>query len=364
MSNEVNVTTSNTEGTILAYLGQEKVRTSISKVLGSKTDSFCTSIISAVKANPELAKCTNNSLINAALIGNTMGLLPSPQLGQMYFVPYKNHKTGYYDAQFQMSYKGYVQLAIRSGQYEKIVVSDVREGELKGFDPFTESIKFTPIMDYEARRNAPIIGWYSYFKLLNGFEKMLYWSAREMDEHARKYSVSYASDIKDSAKKSFWSKNYPEMAKKTVLKHLISKYGILSVDMQTALVNDQAVIDDEGQGEYVDNPDEVVVEPAKPNIADNAVEAENKLKAFKDTIDKLNNAGKLVEGCEGKAKEKLEENMKLGFRILEEQKKELYEISKKGREVPETKISKVLSDEIIANALSELKVTQKEVEVG
>ncbi len=363
MSNEV--ATKKTEGTVLSYLGKEEVRASISKVLGTKTDSFCTSIISAVKANPELAKCTNNSLINAALIGTTMGLLPSPQLGQMYFVPYKNNKTGYYDAQFQMSYKGYVQLAIRSGQYEKIVVSDVREGELKGYDPFTESMTFSPIMDYEARRNAPIVGWYSYFKLLNGFEKSLYWSDRKMEEHAKKYSISYKTDIENGTKKSFWSKNYPEMAKKTVLKHLISKFGILSIDLQTAIVNDQAIIDEDGQSEYIDNPTEnEVVEPAKPNIADSAVEAESKLKAFKETIDKLNNAGKLVEGCEGKAKDKLKENMKLGFKILEEQKKELLEISKKGREFPETKISKVLSDEIIVTALSELNVSQNEEEVG
>ena len=240
---------------LTAYLTNDAVKDQINKVIGGKDGSkFISAIISAVQVNPTLQECTNQSILNAALLGETLKLSPSPQLGQYYMVPFKDNKQGITVAQFQLGYKGYIQLAIRSGQYKKLNVLSIKEGELIKFDPLNEEIEVNLIQDEEAREAAPTIGYYAMFEYTNGFRKAIYWSRSKMEAHAMKYSKGY------QAKKgyTFWEKDFDGMAYKTMLRQLISKWGIMSIEMQSAIDADMAVINEDGSKTYVDNEPEAM----------------------------------------------------------------------------------------------------------
>lgn len=235
-----------------AYLTQEAVKDQINKVVGGKNgEKFVTAIVSAVNTNPALAECTNTSILSGALLGHSLNLSPSPQLGQYYLVPFKNNKDGVTEAQFQLGYKGYIQLAIRSGQYKKLNVLAIKEGELRSFDPLNEEIDVKLIEDEEEREQAKTIGYYAMFEYVNGFRKAIYWSKTKMEAHALKYSKGY------QAKKgyTFWEKDFDGMAYKTMLRQLISKWGIMSIDMMSAIDADMAVIHEDGTKDYVDTED-------------------------------------------------------------------------------------------------------------
>lgn len=208
---------------------------------------FIAAISSAVATNPSLQQCEAGSILSGALLGEALNLSPSPQLGQYYLVPFKDK------AQFQLGYKGYIQLAIRSGQYKDIDVIEVREGEYLGRDKITGKHQFEFIEDEVERENKPIIGYMAYFEYLNGFYKNLYWSKEKMQKHALEYSQAYASDVKKGTNYSFWTKDFNGMAFKTMLRQLISKWGIMSIDMQEALTKDMSVVKEDGTYDYVDN---------------------------------------------------------------------------------------------------------------
>ena len=179
---------------LTAYLTQDAVKNQINSVIGGKNgDRFISSIVSAVNTNQELQSCTNQSILSAALLGNSLGLSPSPQLGQYYMVPF-NDKTKGKVAQFQLGYKGYLQLAMRSGQYKKLNVLAIKNGELVRYDPLNEEIEVNLIEDDTVRENTETIGYYAMFEYTNGFKKTLYWSKKKMEEHALKYSQAYAAD--------------------------------------------------------------------------------------------------------------------------------------------------------------------------
>lgn len=229
-----------------AYLTSDAVRKRINDVVGGKDGQrFISSIVSAVNANESLKKCTPQSIFSAALLGESLKLSPSPQLGQYYLVPF-NCKEGKI-AQFQLGYKGYIQLAIRSGQYKKLNVLAIKEGELVRFDPLTEEIEVNLIEDEEVREETKTTGYYAMFEYTNGFRKAIYWSRSKMEAHAKKYSKSY------SQSSSVWQTNFDTMAYKTMLRQLISKWGIMSIDMVSALDADMAVINEDGTKNYVDN---------------------------------------------------------------------------------------------------------------
>lgn len=208
---------------------------------------FIAAISSAVATNSSLQQCDAGSILSGALLGEALNLSPSPQLGQYYLVPFKDK------AQFQLGYKGYIQLAIRSGQYKDIDVIEVREGEYLGRDKITGKHQFEFIEDEVERENKPIIGYMAYFEYLNGFYKNLYWSKEKMQKHALEYSQAYASDVKKGTSYSFWTKDFNGMAFKTMLRQLISKWGIMSIDMQEALTKDMSVVKEDGTYDYVDN---------------------------------------------------------------------------------------------------------------
>lgn len=225
---------------------------------------FVSAIVSAVAVNPALQECTPQTILSAALLGESLNLSPSPQLGQYYLVPFKDKKNNCTNAQFCLGYRGMLQLALRSGQYKRLNVLSVKEGELLKWDPLTEEISIRLIEDEADREMAATIGYTASFEYLNGFTKTIYWSREKMIAHADRYSAAFSvkpvtintkngpitkvsfSDYETHnypAKdewlySSFWYKDFDGMAHKTMLRQLISKWGIMSIDLQTALESD------------------------------------------------------------------------------------------------------------------------------
>lgn len=245
---------------LTAYLTNDAVKNQINNVVGGKNGTrFISSIVSAVNTNSSLQECTNASIVSAALLGESLNLSPSPQLGQYYLVPFNDKEKGKV-AQFQLGYKGYIQLAIRSGQYKKLNVIAIKEGELVRFDPLNEEIEVKLIEHEEAREKAETIGYYAMFEYVNGFRKAIYWSKEKMKAHAMKYSPGYASDLKKGTKWTFWSKDFDGMAYKTMLRQLISKWGVMSIDMVTAIDSDMAVINEDGTKDYVETDEGNIID--------------------------------------------------------------------------------------------------------
>ena len=287
---------------LTAYLTQDAVKKQINSVVGGKNGTrFISSIVSAVQTTPALQECTNPSILSAALLGEALNLSPSPQLGQFYMVPFDNKKKGVKEAQFQLGYKGYIQLAVRSGYYKRLNVMAIKEGELVRYDPLNEEIEVNLIEDDIVREETPTTGYFAMFEYENGFKKTMYWSKQKMLSHADKYSqafhmnavesdnsrrqrVSYEDYLKGNYPKSdewkyssFWYKDFDGMAMKTMLRQLISKWGIMSIDLQTAVDKDMAVIREDGSVEYVeDEQDEenVVAEQELNEVSEEPQKAE------------------------------------------------------------------------------------------
>lgn len=248
---------------ITAYLTGDAVKNQINSVVGGKDGQrFISAIVSAVNTNPALQECTNQSILSGALLGESLKLSPSPQLGHYYLVPFNDKNVGKV-AQFQLGYKGYIQLAIRSGQYRKLNVIAIKKGELEYFDPLNEDIRVHLMVDdWDAREEAETIGYYAFFELVNGYRKAMYWSKKQMEAHALKYSPGY------KAKKgyTFWEKNFDAMAYKTMLRQLISKWGVMSIDLQTAIEGDMAIISENGTPHYVENDEDDVIDAGATEV--------------------------------------------------------------------------------------------------
>lgn len=252
------------------YLQNDAVKKQINQVVGGKNGTrFISSIVSAVQSTPALQECTSPSIVNAALLGEALNLSPSPQLGQFYMVPFDNKKKGCKEAQFQLGYKGYIQLAKRSGVYKKINVISIKEGELISYNPLEEELEVNLIEDDYERENTPTIGYYAMFEEVNGYRHSIYWSKQKMLAHAEKYSFAFyknggakSLELLEQGKipekdlweySSFWFKDFDGMAHKTMLRQLISKWGTMSIDLQKAIDKDMAVIQEDGSTDYVEN---------------------------------------------------------------------------------------------------------------
>lgn len=274
ISNSLTQTKRNTS--LASYLTQEAVKNQINNIVGGKSQRFISAIVSAVNTNPQLQECTNQSIVSGALLGESLNLSPSPQLGQYYLVPFNDRNKGKV-AQFQLGYKGYIQLAIRSGQYKKLNVLAIKKGELVKFDPLNEEIEVNLMQNEEERENAETVGYYAMFEYTNGFRKAIYWSKAKMEAHAMRYSMGYR------AKKgyTFWEKDFDAMAYKTMLRQLISKWGIMSVDMVNAFENDMAVLNDDGSKFYIDTDEtEEAVEEIEEPIVEQQTEEPDPAKAL------------------------------------------------------------------------------------
>lgn len=235
---------------IAQYVRQDAVTQRLNELLGKRAPQFVTSLVSAVNANQMLANCKPESVLTAALTAASLDLPINQNLGFAYLIPYKN--KGGEVCQFQMGYKGFIQLAQRSGYYKTINATDVREGEMTGFDRLSGELSFEWLEGAE-RNKAKVVGYVAYFQLLNGFEKSLFMTTEELEKHAQKYSKNYAK-----YKSGLWADNFDSMAKKTVLKLLISKFGPLNTQLEDAIQKDQTADD-----EYVDNPNKVEVVDAE-----------------------------------------------------------------------------------------------------
>ena len=226
----------------------------LSDVLGERKGSFVNNLTALVANNAMLQDCEPYTLMFAAMKATALNLPLDNSLGFAYVLPYKDNKKGITVAQFQLGYKGVKQLALRSGSFATIPnATDVREGELISRNRLTGECKFNFIEDADERESKPVIGFVSYFKLLNGAESTFYMSLKEMEKHALRYSQTYRS--KDSRIKaaSKWTTDFNDMACKTVVKLNLSKNAPLSVEMQDALKADQAIMYERDKYEYLDN---------------------------------------------------------------------------------------------------------------
>lgn len=237
------------KNTLKALVNADVTKKKFQEMLGNKAAGFLTSLMNTTNGNAQLQQADPNSILKAGAIAATLDLPIDPNLGFAYIVPYNN--KGKNEAQFQMGYKGFVQLAIRTGQYKRINVTELYEGQFESYDPITDELKY----NLDNRLSDEITHYVAYFQTINGFEKYNVMSKEEIENHAKKFSKTY------SYKGSSWQTNFNTMAKKTVLKLLLSKFGILSIEMQTAQKADQAVIREFDKNnievEYVDNENNV-----------------------------------------------------------------------------------------------------------
>lgn len=222
--------------TLQQLVRSDTIIKSAERTLGDKGRQFLTSVLALANSSPAIAQCDPITTYNACLTAATLDLPINQNLGFAYIVPYRN--KGKMEAQFQMGWRGFVQLAMKSGQFQSLGTRAVYEGELIGVDSFTGEPEF----DFKLQKEGKVVGYMAYFVLLNGFRKAEFMSNDEIDAHAKRYSQSYKKNY------GVWVDNFDAMAKKTVLKLLLSRYAPLSIEMQKAIEEDQKVGD-----EYSDN---------------------------------------------------------------------------------------------------------------
>lgn len=235
----------------------------LTDLLHERKGQFVNNLTALVANNVNLQECEPYTLMFAALKATALNLPIEPSLGMAHVIPYKNKKRGITEAQFQIGYKGFQQLALRTGQYRHINTTEVREGEIGKRNRLTGEIEWNWIDDEKQRLNTPIIGYVNYFLLLNGFESTLYMSREEMEAHAMRYSQTYRSSERYIKEQSKWTTDFDSMARKTVIKLNLSKNGVLSTELQDAIQADQSVMREENQYEYVDNEEQQIIDAQK-----------------------------------------------------------------------------------------------------
>lgn len=270
VKNTLTATNANNKGskTLSQYLARPEIGNMILSSLSSEKEKqkFVANITSIASVRPELQKCDYSTVISGGLLANSLDLSLSPSLGFCSLIPYEDKKNNRVVATFILQWKGYVQLAIRSGCYSDIDVREVREGEYLGRDALTGKPRFKFIEDEDEAEALPVVGYMAYFEYLNGFKKTIYWSKEKMLKHADRYSpafslnattgkypkVSYADYEAGNYPKedewkysSFWYKDFQAMAFKTMIRQLISKWGVMSIDMQKAFDLDSKAMDEE-----------------------------------------------------------------------------------------------------------------------
>lgn len=248
----------------------------LSDLLQERKGQFVSNLTALVANNANLQECEPYTLMFAALKATALNLPIEPSLGMAHVIPYKNKKRGVTEAQFQLGYKGFQQLALRTGQYKRINTTEVREGEIGKRNRLTGEIEWHWIEDEAKRLTKPIIGYVNYFRLLNGFESTFYMSKEEMNAHALRYSQTYKSTISYIKEQSKWTTDFDSMALKTVIKLNLSKNGVLSTELQEAIRSDQSVMREENKYEYVDNEEQVIIDAQK------AQEVAEKFQDFND----------------------------------------------------------------------------------
>lgn len=234
MTNQVATTR---QYSVKEFVNMSSTKKRFENVLGKRAPQFMSSLVSIVNSNQDLQKVNSASVINSALVAASLDLPINPSLGYMYIVPYKGV------AQPQMGYKGYIQLAQRSGQYRTITVAELYEDEFISWDPLMEKLEYESHREKEREANEKPVGYFGRFELLNGFTKTVYWTWQQVDNHRKQFSQ--AGGKGSDKPKGVWAKNYNAMARKTVIKDLLTKWGPMTVDMQTAYSADEEGVDTE-----------------------------------------------------------------------------------------------------------------------
>lgn len=248
---------------IKALMDMPTMQKKFHDVLKEKSRGFMTSVLNLVNSDSYLAQSNAMSIVTSAMVAATLDLPVDKNLGYAWIVPFKDRNHGYQQyAQFQLGYKGYIQLALRTGQYKNINATQVYEGEIRNWDRFTET--------YERgeRTSDKVIGYLGYFEMINGFNKTVFWTKDQMEDHR----VKFNKGKNKSALTGVWRDNYDAMAIKTVIRSMLSKWGILSIDMQKATLADDTVVsdvDDEG------NPITDITENVTEKNEDSASDSEN-----------------------------------------------------------------------------------------
>ena len=235
-----------------AMLENTRTQEYLTNVLGEKKQTFVSNMVALVSSNKALSECDPSTIMFSCLKATALSLPLDPQLGLAWVLPYKDNKNNTTVATFQLGAKAYIQLALRTAQYRKINVRDVREGEIVGEDFVSGEMQFKKLE--KDRSNAPIIGYVAMFELINGFSKQLYMSVEELDAHAKRFSQTYRKGY------GLWSDKEmrPAMMEKTILKRLLSKYGVLSVEMEQAIKSDSAVLGENDAVRYIDNEENAI----------------------------------------------------------------------------------------------------------
>lgn len=247
-----------------SYISHNATQEYLKKVLSDKKDAFVSNLVSLVANNAKLQECEPATLMYGAIRATASDLPLDPAFGCAYLIPYKNNKLGIIEAQFQIGYRAYHQLALRSGLFKCINDTDIREGELVNRNRLTGQIDFNFEQDDKRRSELPIIGYVSYFQLLNGFESTLYMSVEGLKAHGLRYSQTYRSQYANVRDSSKWVTDFHEMCRKTVIKLHLSRKAPLSVEMQNAIRDDQAVFRSADTPEYVDTTgDEPLIDKDK-----------------------------------------------------------------------------------------------------
>lgn len=244
---------SSNNNSVKGLLDNPMIQNKFKQILKDKSAQFTSSLITLVNNDAYLADSQPMSIIAGAMQAAQLDLPLEKQFGFAYLVPF--YEKGVKKAQFILGYKGYIQLAQRSGQYKHINVGTVYEGQLKSWNPLTEELE----IDFDAQESDVAIGYFGYFELLNGFQKTVYWTKEQMERHRIRNNKA-----RDKQKLSnVWASDYDAMAQKTVLRNLLNKWGILSIEYQKAVVNDEQVLEDfdeEGNGIFKD------VTPSEPEL--------------------------------------------------------------------------------------------------
>lgn len=250
-------------------LDQEGMRRRFDELLGKRAPQFLSAVVSLVNSDQNLMQVFYDApvtIIQAALKAATFDLPIDPNLGYAYIVPFRNRKqdgSKRMEATFIMGYKGMMQLAYRTGMYKNINAVDVREGELVRFDRLTEEFEFAWILDEEERAAAPIVGYVAFFELTNGMRKTIYMSKKEMMQHEQKYR-------KGQYMGKGWRDDFESMALKTVIRKLLGKWGVMSIDYQTATPQMMATAEAIAKGEFDD--EKVLQQPDAPEETVETVE--------------------------------------------------------------------------------------------
>lgn len=249
----------NKPNSVKGLLDSPVVKNKFKDLLKNKAAQFTSSLITLVNNDSYLSDADPMSIITGAMQAAQLDLPLEKQFGFAYLVPFNTKEGNRWvkKAQFVLGYRGYIQLAMRSGQYRSINVGTIYEGQLKGWNPLTEELEFDP----EAKESDEVVGYFGYFKMLNGFEKTVFWTKENVEQHR----INNSKNRDKKALTGVWASNYDAMAQKTVLRNLLSKWGILSIEMQKAILTDESDADEQ----------EVDIKDVTSDVESNVIEAIN-----------------------------------------------------------------------------------------